>query len=152
MAKSGPISRIQPLRGRPLPGPPLRGRHSRGRPGRSLCVAPLKAIRIQPFRGRPFSREPPLRGRPRRGRPLRGRPGRPLCVAPLKEELRESMWPFSGGHTLERVPPEIGHRPNLKHTFYVNNLTWQNPAQFLGFSPCGEGPLRAEGPLRDKAP
>ena len=77
----------------------------------------------------------PLPGPPLRGRPLRGRPGRSLCVAALKEELWESMWPFSGGHTLERVPPEIGHRPNLKHTFYVKNLTWQNPAQFLGFSP-----------------
>ena len=32
--------------------------------------------------------------------PLRGRPGRSLCVAPLKEELWESMWPFSGGHIL----------------------------------------------------
>ena len=28
-----------------------------------------------------------------------------MCVAPLKEELWESMWPFSGGHILEKGPP-----------------------------------------------
>ena len=37
--------------------------------------------------------------------PLRGKPSRSLCVAPLKEELWESMWPFSGGHILEKGPP-----------------------------------------------
>ena len=25
-----------------------------------------------------------------------------MCVAPLKEELWESMWPFSEGHILEK--------------------------------------------------
>ena len=43
--------------------------------------------------------------------PLRGRPGRSLCVAPLKEELWESMWPFSGGHILEKGPPR--DRPRM---------------------------------------
>ena len=28
-----------------------------------------------------------------------------MCVAPLKEELWESMWPFSGGHILEKGSP-----------------------------------------------
>ena len=33
----------------------------------------------------------------------------------------------------ERVPPEIGHQPVLKHTFYEENLTWQNPAWICHF-------------------
>ena len=32
----------------------------------------------------------------------------------------------------ERVPPEIGHRPRVKCTFYEKNLTWQNPASISG--------------------
>ena len=42
---------------------------------------------------------------------LRGKSGRFLCVAALKEELWESMWPFSGGHILEKGPP--GDRPRM---------------------------------------
>ena len=34
--------------------------------------------------------------------------GRSLCLVPLKEELWESMWAFSGGHILEKGPPDIG--------------------------------------------
>ena len=32
----------------------------------------------------------------------------------------------------ERLPPEIGHRPRVKCTFYEKNLTWQNPASISG--------------------
>ena len=38
--------------------------------------------------------------------------GRSLCVALLKEELWESMWPFSGGHILEKGPPPLRARPS----------------------------------------
>ena len=43
--------------------------------------------------------------------------GRSLCVAPLKEQLWESMWPFSGGHILEKGPPR--DRPRMCSNSFI---------------------------------
>ena len=40
-----------------------------------------------------------------------------MCVAPLQEELWESMWPFSGGHILEKGPPR--RAKNVLQTIYL---------------------------------
>ena len=61
--------------------------------------------------------------RPRRSRPRSAaKQGRSFRVTPINSTR------FSGATSWERVPPEIGHRPSLKRTFYEKNLMWQNPA------------------------
>ena len=49
-----------------------------------------------------------------------------MCTAAAVGLLRARR--FNRAHILGKGPPEIGHQPVLKHTFYEKNLTWQNPA------------------------
>ena len=62
---------------------------------------------------------------PRRSRPRSAaKQGRSFRVTPINSAPTRC----SEATSWERVPPEIGHRPSLKRTFYEKNLTWQNPA------------------------
>ena len=70
--------------------------------------------RVRSFSGKHFQNPASIS----RIQPLRGRPGRSLCVAPLKEELWESMWPFSGGHILEKGPLPRSAK-NVLQTLYL---------------------------------
>ena len=100
------------------------GPRSAAKQGRSLCVAPLNPsgpMSALTSRGhvlqqnrrffvcgftKPFgTHECSKESGPR------SEHGRSLCVAPLKEQLWESMWPFSGGHILEKGPPR--DRPRM---------------------------------------
>ena len=66
---------------------------------------------------------------PRRSRPRSAaKQGRSFRVAPINSAPTR----FSEATSWQRVPPEIGHRPRVKCTFYEKNLTRQNPASISG--------------------
>ena len=62
--------------------------------------------------------------------------GRSLCVAPLKEQLWESMWPFSGGHILEKGPPPRSAKNVLQMLYLMAKFNMAKSGWISRFQVC----------------
>ena len=60
-----------------------------------------------------------------------------FVCGPTKKQLWGSMWPFSGGHILEKGSPRDRPRMCSKSFILWQNLTWQNPASISRPVPGG---------------
>ena len=98
-------------------------------PGGTRCPEALVAGRpTKPFGTHECSKESGPRSAAKQDRSS--------CVAPLLEQLWESMWPFSGGHILEKGSPRDRPRMCSKSFILWQNLTWQNPASISRIYVC----------------